>query len=481
MSALPQPTTVSLRPTLWDAYQRLIAERTGLQLSKQQSSELPTVVRTLLAMAGAALTPDDLYAAFMCGERGELFAALAARLAIGETHFFRVAPQIAALRELVLPDLLARRATQRRLDCWSAGCSSGEEPYTLAIVLHEALPAAASWQLRILATDLSAPALDMARRASYREWSFRETPAAIRQRYFERVGDTWRLHDTIRQMVRFAPLNLVADPLPAPTPEIAAFDLILCRNVTIYFNVAVTQQLYRRFAAALAPGGWLILGPSDPPPPNDQFEAVYQPNAVLWRKAAEVRSTAAAPPVQVTGAAVAIDSPIGRRRTPLAPRERRVAPQLLATAPLAPVGPPETSGEPQLAEVRTLVRAGARDAARECLEQLTRSAPLAVAAHRLLGFLALEDGLPAVALTSLRRAAFLAADDPLAQFGLGCAYRVLGDETRAGAAFRHARRILVTWPGDRSIPGDEGLSAEELLGVIEVQLAASGEHRKGRD
>lgn len=474
MSALPQQATSSARASLWAAYQRLIAERTGLQLSKQQLGELEMLVTTLLATAGEALTPEDLHAAFLRGARADLFAALAARLTIGETHFFRVAPQIAALREVVLPDLLARRASRRRLNCWSAGCSSGEEAYTLAIVLRELLTVAAPWQLHILATDLSAPALDAARRACYREWSFRETPEQIRRRYFERDGESWCLSDAIRRMVRFAPHNLIADPPPAPTPEVAAFDLILCRNVTIYFNSPVTQRLYRRFADALVPGGWLILGPSDPPPLGDRFEAVYLPDAVLWRKATPPRIVAPVRRAQGIEPSDARSSSGDLRPAPAIPAARSDTPR--STPPAAV---PTDMGESCLAEMHALVREGAREAARERLGQLARSAPLAVATHRLLGILALEDGLHAVALESLRRATFLAADDPLAQFGLGRAYRALGDEMRAVAAFRHARRVLAPWPGDRPIPGDEGLTAEELRGVIEVQLAASGESRKG--
>jgi chemotaxis protein methyltransferase CheR len=480
MMTAPRPRAhAPLTPALRAAFVRLIEERVGIRLSDQQLRSFDGVLAAVLA-AGEDLNPDDLYIVFRRGGRGELFAALAERLVIGETHFFRVAPQIAALRDVVLPGLIADRASQRRLNLWSAGCSSGEEPYTLAILLRELLPAAEGWQIRLLATDLSAAALDVARRARYRDWSFRETPERIRRSYFLREGDNWHLDGAIRRMVQFALLNLVADQFPAPTPEIAAFDLILCRNVTIYFGQEVTGRLYRRFAAVLAPGGWLIVGPSDPAPPADCFEAIYQSGAILWRKAEAAVPALPPRPRVPTGPIAFVPQPPNKWQQQPVARAPRVDPPLcpVALPPVAPAALPVAPPRTGLGEVRALLRTGAREAARERLADLAREEPLSVATHRLQGLLALEDGDTAAALESLRRATFLDADDPLAQFGLGRAYRARGDENRARAAFRHARRLVASWPGDRPIPGDEGLSAEDLRDVLDAQLAFVGDLRK---
>ena len=157
-------------------------------------------------------------------------------------------------------------------------------------------PTLDSWDIRLFASDLSEPALETARRATYREWSFRETPPWVRQRYFTAQGDLWQLHDPIRQMVRFERVNLIAETYPPALRGAGTLDLILCRNVTIYFNHSVSHDLYRRFATLLVPGGWLILGPSDPPPPRDcGLEPVYLTNAILWRKPLVVESAAPRP------------------------------------------------------------------------------------------------------------------------------------------------------------------------------------------
>ena len=186
--AAPAPPAL-LPPPVRAAFRDLVEARVGIRLNRQQLADLDGIVAATLGSLGATTTPLALLATFAAGGQPELFRAFVARLTIGETHFFRIAPQIAALREVVFPQLLTARATVRQLACWSAGCSTGEELYTLAILLCELLADAPGWQLRLLGTDLSEPALGVARQASYREWSFRETPPWVRERYFRRAGD----------------------------------------------------------------------------------------------------------------------------------------------------------------------------------------------------------------------------------------------------------------------------------------------------
>jgi chemotaxis protein methyltransferase CheR len=449
------------------AYLRLIEERFGLRLTDHQARHLDDIVVELLAKTEYS-GPLELYGALTAGWRCDLLEILAARLTIGETHFFRVGPQIEALRRVVLPDLLGRRAGERRLRVWSAGCSTGEEPYTLAILIRERLPAPETWDIQLLATDISLPALEAARRALYGEWSFRGTPNEVRERYFSPEGKRWRLVEPVRRMVRFARLNLAADPFPSlgpqndAAPRGPAFDLIVCRNVTIYFSPEVTQRLYRRFADALATGAWLVLGPSDPTPEQPgPLEPVYLPGAVLWR-----RPTAApALPVQRTWATAARAG-----ATPTYPGVRR--------PPMLPPAPPREA-PPDLEQVRTLAHGGDRAAAREQAERLVRARPLEAEAHLLLGMLDLDEGSAGPALASLRRATFLDARDALAHFSLGRAYLQLGDQARARAALIHARGILLAAPDDQAIPGRGELSAGELRHAIETQLASLGWVNRG--
>ncbi|MBI4495179.1 MAG: protein-glutamate O-methyltransferase CheR [Chloroflexi bacterium] len=448
-----------LDPKVKAAFLSLVEQRFGLRVSDHQARHLDSAVPQLLAEAGF-LTPWDLYSLLAEGRRPDLLETLAARLTTGETHFFRVGPHIEALQRVVLPAIVSRRLADRRLRLWSAGCSTGEEPYTLAILLCQQLAMPPAWDIQLLATDVSRPALDAGRRATYGEWSFRETPEEVRRRYFVPAGKQWRLVEPIRQMVRFAHLNLAADALLPRDLGTADFDLILCRNVTIYFSPEATQRLYRRLADALAPEGWLVLGPSDPVPLQPGLlEPVYLPGAVLWQRT----------PVEGK------DGPVLAPPTPLIERPRPRHP--LPVAPSAPAA--SGTGPPLPAPLQEAVldqeqvwaaQAGDRLAARQHAEQAVRARPLHAEAHLLLGMLLLEEGAADAALESLRRATFLAPHLALAHFGLGRACREVGNQGRARAALTQARWVLAAAPDDEPVPGCGGLVAGELRHAVESQL-----------
>ncbi|EFH13504.1 CheR methyltransferase, SAM binding domain protein, partial [Pseudoroseomonas cervicalis ATCC 49957] len=221
--------------------------------------------------------------------RGEAeWAALEAEITIGETFFFRYAEQFAALQQTILPDILARRREERRLRAWSAGCASGAEPYSLGILLRrmlgEALP---DWRLSLLGTDLNEAALAMARRGQYSRWALRSLPAEELERDFLPGADgrSWLLRPQHRALVRFERQNLLG-LLDGTAPlEMDGFDLILCRNVLIYFHPEVVERLVRALAARLAEGGWLLLGHAEPNPVFAEFlEVVNLPGTVAYRR-----------------------------------------------------------------------------------------------------------------------------------------------------------------------------------------------------
>jgi chemotaxis protein methyltransferase CheR len=228
-------------------------------------------------------TLDQLYAAAAAG--GPAWEAIVARLTIGETYFFRNMPQFDALRQHIIPELLRRREATRGLRIWSAGCATGEEPYSVAITVGDMLPADHFWHVSILATDINAQFLTRAREALYGEWSFRETPDELRSRFWAREQGRWRLRPQIRRMVSFARLNLAEPCYPSVANGTCALDLLLCRNVTIYFDDLTTRQVVERFYNALAPGGWLIVGHTEPQASVYQrFEVHNFPHTVVYRK-----------------------------------------------------------------------------------------------------------------------------------------------------------------------------------------------------
>jgi chemotaxis protein methyltransferase CheR len=203
----------------------------------------------------------DYYYLLLYGpEREEELAKVVDVLTTNETYFFREMNQLRTLTEEIVPEIVQRRGAQRRLRIWSAGCSTGEEPYTLAILLLE-LPALRGWDVEIFASDISQRVLQAARRGIYAESSFRSTEPAYRERYFEPVdAAASRIVERVRRLVSFGQLNLLA---PEQWTILGQFDVILCRNVMIYFNGAGKKQMVENFHRKLDDGGFLLLGHSE--------------------------------------------------------------------------------------------------------------------------------------------------------------------------------------------------------------------------
>ncbi|MBF0472044.1 MAG: hypothetical protein HQL48_11815 [Gammaproteobacteria bacterium] len=197
---------------------------------------------------------------------------LVAGITVGESYFFRDSGQIALLSEEILPKLITSRRQQGHysLRIWSAGCSDGQELYSIAILLDQLIPERErpQWKIHLLGTDINVEALSRAIGGHYREWSFRATSEQIREQYFTTELNPnghrmWRLADTVRQKARFSYLNLYSDSFPSILSETSSMDLILCRNVFIYFDLPTVTEVMRKFYLSLNDGGILMMGPTD--------------------------------------------------------------------------------------------------------------------------------------------------------------------------------------------------------------------------
>ncbi|MBI4199222.1 MAG: chemotaxis protein CheR, partial [Chloroflexi bacterium] len=244
----------------------LIASRLGLDFPEARQADLQRGI--LRSVQGGSLSDPEAYLAWLATlpDESPEWRRLASHLTVGETYFFRDRACFEALEQRVLPSLIAARQSEGilRLRLWSAGCATGEEAYSLAILLDRLLPAWTDWALTILATDINGEALEVARRGRYREWSFRGTPQGIRERYFHlRGAETFELDPRIRRMVTFAPLNLAEDGYPDVMTNTTAMDLILCRNVLMYFAREAQRATVARLQRALVPGGWLAVSPAE--------------------------------------------------------------------------------------------------------------------------------------------------------------------------------------------------------------------------
>jgi len=188
-----------------------------------------------------------------------LESAVIEAMTTNETFFFRDRAPFELFRDVLLPRCLARRDGSRRIRIWCAAASTGQEPYSLAMLLHEAGPLLSGWSVEILATDISAEVVERARSGLYTQFEVqRGLPVRLLLKYFTQVGKNWQLSPAIRSAVKFRPLNLLRN-----FAELGAFDVIFCRNVLIYFDTPTKTEVLRRLARSLNPGGAVLLGAAE--------------------------------------------------------------------------------------------------------------------------------------------------------------------------------------------------------------------------
>lgn len=214
---------------------------------------------------------------------------LAPVLTIGETYFFRELEALETFRQEVLPEILRFRHKrgQRHLYVWSAGCSTGEEAYSLAMILKEALHGHAGWDFSILATDINEKALQTAREGLYRAWSFRKPVPLAYGKYVVKQEDEnlWRVSEVIRRHVVFSVLNLASDRYPSALTRTTDVDAVFCRNVLMYFDPKTREDVLGRFHEALNEEGWLVLSASEVHTAScGPWEPVRHPGAIFLRK-----------------------------------------------------------------------------------------------------------------------------------------------------------------------------------------------------
>ncbi len=248
-----------LRPEDYQFLARLLAQNLGHDLGEGKEYLLESRLRPVALKVGL---PDlaALVNRLRSGTDPLLRDSVLDALSTGETSFFRGASAFEALRLQVLPALIEARSKVRRLSLWSAACSTGQEPYSLAMLLIDEFPQVQDWNLTILATDASSLALQRAEEGRYTGSEIRRGLSAERlMRHFEPAGDRWRVREPVRRFVRFRRLNLL-DPFGFRAGE---HDLILLRNVLLYFDTARKPAFFARLRSVIAPDGYLLLGESE--------------------------------------------------------------------------------------------------------------------------------------------------------------------------------------------------------------------------
>ena len=233
----------------------LLEARTGQQLTISRRWRIETALSSLLRERGIA-TLDELITILVMGREPSLSQRVVEALLNNETYFFRDRSPFDLLARHALPELARRREKSRRLRIWSAGCSTGQEVYSLAMLFAENPEAWRGWTVDILGTDVSTECIDRARAGAYSQFEVqRGLGIAQMIKWFEECPDGWRAVETLRKPVRFQVHNLLEPP-----PHPGGFDIVLCRNVLLYLSADKRALAFERLASAMAEDGWLMLG-----------------------------------------------------------------------------------------------------------------------------------------------------------------------------------------------------------------------------
>jgi chemotaxis protein methyltransferase CheR len=437
-------------------------------------------------------------------------AALARELTVGETYFFRNNEQFRALAEVVLPDRMRARRAHRELRLLSAGCSSGEEPYSMAMVAHETI-GDPSWKVSVRAVDLNPSALERAIRGRYSVWALRETPADIRAKRFREDGRDVTLDESIRAMVTFEQANLADENTSLWQP--AAYDVVFCRNALMYFEPDQMRAVIERIARSLSPGGFLFLGHAETLRGVSDHFHLRNTNDTFYYQLKDSTEPAGEPIVQFVPGQARARMPLTRQDVAWFDEIRRASERV--TALLPDPSAPEACQEPSLPfdtapaldllrqerfaealhhvrqkarlprkdiealllEAVLLVHCGQIEAADDVVSNLLRFNERNAAAHYIRALCREHEGAQGSAIDHNRAAADLDPTFAMPRLHLGLLMRRSGDRKIARREFAQALELFRREGDARILMFGGGFGRQALIDLCSSALRECG----GRD
>jgi chemotaxis protein methyltransferase CheR len=424
----------------------------------------------------------------------EEWSKLESEITIGETFFFRYAEQFAALRQTILPAIIEKNRETRRIRIWSAGCATGAEPYSVAILLTELLGAERdSWRIGIVGTDINEAFLGVARQARFGKWAMRTLPAEERSRYFladREEPNLWLLRPEFRSLVRFERHNLLS-LLDGTSPlQFTDFDLILCRNVLIYFHPETVVRIVGALGNCLVEDGWLLIGHAEPNPAfASLLQVVNLPGTAAYRRPpdgvelqavpAPEGSARSAPPAEPQAWTPII--PQGAFRPapkPEAPQKAKT--QARKTEPAARPSEPSAGPDALLREIRQRANGGAIKAAHALCETALLAHPMSAVLHFYHGLLAQEMDLHHDAEKAFRRSIYLDKNFVMAHYHLGLLLIASGRHGPGRQSLANAARLAAGLPEDQILPEGDGATAGHMRDLVRFRLEALTRAESGR-
>ncbi len=434
------------------------------------------------------------------------FDALSKHLTVGETYFFRENVALQLFRKEILPKLISERTgNDQHIRIWSAGCSSGEEPYTLAIILGEMIPDIKSWKIKILATDVNSDALRRAKAGTFSAWSFRETSDEMKRNYFTKNGKHFDISSRIRQMVTFEKLNLAKDEFPSETNSLQNFDVIFCRNVLMYFLPETAKEVARRFYLALNDNGWLVTSQVEL---NDDYFSPFArrmfEHGIFYQKSKiesiqvrnnndEINRTIKPAQKKVFTASKTKKSQIEKKRITAAPIQKKVVAQ--AIAPAITVNTMNAARlfadaryvdcaawcerylaanpfDKQIALllIKSYANAGNLNEAKQWIERLLPVDGANAENMYLYATILMEQNDWAPAEKALVKTLYLNPEHPAANFNLANTMKRLGKIKPAMKYYANLLNLLDNLDDNEVVPELDGMTAGRLRQIIELMI-----------
>ncbi len=436
----------------------VLNQRFGLNYPAERWRELQKNLMAAANEAGLPEDPDFLLQALekniLSQDDTDIFIRY---FTVGETYFFREKPALEAFRNNILPAIIhERKGKDQSIRIWSAGCCTGEEPYSIALLMKTSMPDIQDWNISILGTDLNRKFLEKAISGKYSKWSFRETPPEFLPIYFKRSDRDYQISEEIQKMVKFDYLNLVSDIFPSPSSPYHNIDILFCRNVLMYFAPEQAIRIGQKFFHTIAEGGWLITSPVEVS--NLYFEPFKQVNfqdAIVYQKISEKK-----PNLQLTTSA----SPqFSTSHTPSV-RDRKKNRVLQKSEHPQPLKPTEQKTPPSpLETAKSFANHGKLKEARLCLEPLIDTEPMNTKALYFYAHMLMESDELQLAENMLKRLIYLEPDHIMAHYQMGNLARLKNQQKMAVRHFRNVIEILKSMPNEEIVNDSEGITAGRMI------------------
>ncbi len=476
-----------------------IANNLALHFPKERWNDLERNIATAAKEFGYSEIENFIQRILSSPLTREHVEILTSHLTINETYFWREPKTFEALEQKILPELIRLRQEEKRIRIWSAGCSTGEEAYSIAIALNKILPNINDWNITILASDISPRILRKASTGEYSEWSFRSAPHWLKEKYFlHREKNRFEIIPEIKSMVKFEYLNLAEDVFPSPLNNTNAMDIIFCRNVLMYFTQNRVKQVVRGLYNTLVKDGYLVVSASELSLLTySDFQAVKFSGMVIYQKTSKkLKYQKPLPVIEVEYKPVSLKSflePI-KIIEEIEPQIRKIENEILHVIE-KPVHIDSTYEEAlssysqgnytdvinklqkddqTLEEQILLTRAYANqgklaDALKSC-EKAIASNKLDPRLQYLYATILQENNQLDEAVASLKRAIYLDTNFVLSYYSLGNIYQRLGNVTYAKKCFENVLTILNKCSQEEILPESEGLTAGRFKEIINASI-----------